>query len=115
MRIKLVNAIIATLLAFLLSWWLWIMGVDYLQKCLLALLGGFIIECGLLGSLGIEYENPRSGMQVKIICVVMTTLTFLLNCVYSFFTFSVAAYCIPMGIIWIICLLMALKIYNSKQ
>lgn len=115
MKINWINAVIATIIGALLAWWLWEMGVEQTQSWLLAALGGGITWIGLLGGMSADFENPRSGSQVKIILYAMATINFLACCIYSFFLFSPIAFCVPVGIFALICLLSALKIYRTKE
>lgn len=115
MRINWVNAIIATVIAGLLAWWLWIMGLETFQKWLLAGLGGGVIEIGLLGSMGFNYDNPRSGAQVRIVFSLLAVCVFIASCIYSFFYFSPEGYCIPVGIFALLLTLLGVKIYQTKE
>lgn len=114
-RISWVNCIIATCCAALLAWWLWYMGLMDLQKWLLAALGGFLMEVGFVGGIGLKYNYPRSGIQARIVFMILGFGTFTASVVYSFFLFSAPAYCVPMGIFFLLCLFMAMKIIKSKE
>lgn len=113
MKISWVNVIIATLISALLAWWLGTMGIDTLQKWLLGGLGGFIIEVGLIGSMGLRYENERSGSQIRIVMSGMAVIGFLASCIYSFFQFSAIGFCLPMGIFVILALFLAKNLYHT--
>lgn len=115
MKLSVVNAIVATLLAGLLAWWLWTMGVEDTQRWLLAALGGAVIWLGLLGGMGVSYENERSGVQVRITMFALATITFVACCIYSFFQFSPVGFCVPVGVFALICTSTAWKIYSSKE
>ena len=115
MKINWMNAIIGTMIVGLLAWLLWEMGIDSTQKWLLASLGGAIMEVGVIGGTGINYDNARSGIQVRIISLLTTAVSFSLSAIYSFFDFSVQAYCIPLGIIFLIFLMIAIKIFNTRE
>lgn len=115
MKLNIVSASVATIITFLLAWFLWLMGVGDLQKSMLAFLGGILIEIGFLGGFGVVYENPRSGKQVRLVCMALAVIVFLLSCIYSFFPSSVPAYCIPVGLISISLLFVAYKVYSTKQ
>ena len=115
MRCNWINAIVATLLAGLLAWWLWTMGIEDLQKWLLAGEGGAIIWIGLLGGMGFTYDQPRSGSQVKIVMFALSTITFGACCVYSFFRFSPEGFCIPLAIFALLLFMLARKVYRTKE
>ena len=115
MKISWVNIIVATIIAALLAWWLWSMGIDTSQKWLLAAMGGGIIELGLIGGMGLIYEHPRSGAQVRIVMLSISTMTFIACCIYSFFRFSAQGFVIPVGIYALLSLMLALKIYRSQM
>lgn len=115
MEFKGINGIIATLLAGLLAWWLWEMGIGDQQKVLLACVGGGIMWIGFLGGMAFSFENARSGIQVRIVMNILAVVTFLACCIYSFFLFSPVGFCVPLGVFAIICLLIAFKVYESKM
>lgn len=115
MKLSVVNAIIATILAGLLAWWLWTMGEEDLQKWLLAAMGGAVIWLGLLGGMGVRFENERSGVQAKIVMFALATITFGACCIYSFFQFSPVGFCVPVGIFSLLCVSTAYKIYETKE
>lgn len=115
MKINWSNAIVGTILSGLLAWWLWTMGEDTLQRWLLASLGGFIIEVGMIGSMGIFYTHPRSGSQVRIVMSCLAIIAFIACCIYSFFQFSAIGFCIPMGVFVILGVLLASKIYITEM
>lgn len=115
MKINWINALVATIIAALLAWWLWSMGFDTTQKWLLAGLGGAIIEIGLVGGMAIGFEHPRSGAQVRLVMLSIATVTFIACCVYSFFYFSPQAFCIPIGVYALLSLLVAFRIYRTEM
>ena len=115
MRPNWINIVIGTIIVALLAWWLWIMGIEPSQKWLLCFVGGGIMEIGVLGGMGMYYDNPRSGVQVKIVFMLMTTIVFLASCIFSFFTFAPESYCIPMGIFALICAYTSIKVYKTKE
>ena len=113
MRPNWINIAVATRLAALLAWWLWIMGIDTTQKWLLAGVGGFVMEVGLLGTMGFNYEAERSGLQVKIVFLFLMMGTFIASVIFSFFNFAPESYCIPIGLFCVICTFTGAKIYSS--
>lgn len=115
MKFNGINAIVATLLSGLLAWWLWSMGINDMQKWLLAGLGGAVMEIGFLFGMGVSYSNPRSGVQVRIVMNALAVITFGACCIYSFFEFSPQGFCIPIGVFAILCSLLAQKIYKTKE
>lgn len=115
MRCNWLNAVIATLIAGLLAWWLWTMGIDDLQKWLLAGQGGAIIWLGLLGGMGLTFDRPRSGVQVKILMNLLAIATFVACCVYSFFTFTPQAFCIPVTIFALLLIVVANRVYRTGE
>lgn len=115
MRINWINTIIATLIAAICTWGLWIWGIDDLQKILLAALGGAIVEIGLILGMGVTYDNPRSGSQARMIFIFMVCTTLIASFIYSFFNFSAAGYCIPIGIFCLILFFSAFKIIQTKE
>ena len=115
MKFNWVNALIATIISAMLAWWLWDMGIEDTQSWLLACLGGGLTWIGLLGGMGVKFENPRSGMQAKIMMLTMGTIVFAASCVYSFFTFSPIGYCIPIGVFACLCVSIAWRIYQTKE
>ena len=115
MRINWINCVLASLIAGLLAWWLWTLGITPTEKWLLASVGGFFIEVGFIGSMGIKYEAERSGVQVRMVFSFMAIATFVASCIYSFLLFSPEGYCIPLGIFGILCFLLGLKIYRTKE
>lgn len=115
MRANWINIIVATLIVGLLAWWLWIMGISTTQKWLLAAVGGFVMEVGLVGTMGFIFENERSGVQAKIVFFLLTVGTFIASFIYSFFNFSPEGYCIPVGLFGLICTYTGVKIYMTKE
>ena len=115
MKANIINVILATLIVGLLSWWLWIMGNEPTQKWLLACVGGFIMEVGLIGTMGFYFENERSGVQTKIVFFLLTIVTFIASIIYSFFNFTPESYCIPLGLFFLICCYTGVKIYKTKE
>lgn len=115
MRINWINLIIALCISALLIWLLWTIGIKESQKWFLAAVGGGIVTLGLTGSMGLTMVNPRSGVQVKIILTIMSSVTFAACCVYSFFTFSAQSFCIPVGVFSLLCLASAIRVYFTKE
>lgn len=115
MKFNVVNAVVATALSALLAWWLWTMGVGDTQKWLLAGLGGAVMELGFLFGMGFNYDNQRSGLQVRIVMNALAVITFGACCIFSFFNFSPVAFCVPVGVFTLIMGLIALKVYRSKM
>lgn len=115
MRINWFNIIIATLIVGLLAWWLWVLGIDLTQKWLLSCVGGFVMEIGLIGAMGITYKNNRSGIQTKIVFLILMVSTFITSFIFSFFSFAPESYCIPIGILGLICTYIGIKVYNTKE
>ena len=115
MKISVVGICLATFLAFLLSWWLWSMGIGDVQKWLLSCVGGFVIWIGLIGGMAVKYEAERSGMQVRLIYNILSCVTFLASCIYSFFVFSPVSYVVPIGVFLVLCVSLGAKIYKSGE
>lgn len=115
MKVNWINILLATVIVGLLSWWLWILGNDIMQKWLLSCVGGFVMEVGLIGSLGISFENVRSGIQTKIVFLILMVSTFITSFIFSFFSFAPESYCIPVGILCLICTYIGIKVYNTKE
>ena len=115
MRINWLNAAVATIIGALLAWWLWEMGVETTQSWLLACVGGTLTWIGLLLGMSSDYDNPRSGTQVKIVLYGMATIVFLASCIYSFFPFTPVGYCVPVGIFALFCIVAALRVYRTKM
>ena len=115
MKINWISSIIALVLSALLAWWLWLLGIEDIQKWLLACVGGFIMAVGFVFGMGISYPNPRSGVQVRIVMNALGLIAFVASCIYSFFTFSPEGYCIPLGVFLILMLGFANKIYKSGE
>lgn len=115
MKTNWINILLATAIIGLLSWWLWILGINTLQKWLLACVGGFVMEVGLVGAMGFSFKNKRSGIQTKIVCFILMFFTFLYSIIFSFFTFSPESYCIPIGVFCIICCYIAYSVYKTKE
>ena len=115
MKINWVNTIIVTVIAALLAWWLWEMGIGPQQKWLLAAMGGAIVWTGLLGSIGVVYAHDRSGLQIRIVMRSLALIVFVACCIYSFFSFSPIGFCVPVGIFSLLTILAAIRIYHSKM
>ena len=115
MRVNWINVLVATCIVGLLSWWLWILGIDTTQKWLLACVGGFVMEVGLLGAMGVESNRERSGIQAKIVFLLMMIATFIASFIFSYFNFSPQSYCIPIGVFCLICTFLGIKTYQSKE
>lgn len=115
MKVNWINILLATVIVGLLSWWLWILGTDTTQKWLLSCVGGFVMEVGLVGAMGFSFENVRSGIQTKIVFFILTAITFIASFIFSFFLFSPESYCIPIGILCLICSYIGIKVYNTKE
>ena len=88
MKVNWINILLATVIVGLLSWWLWILGNDTMQKWLLSCVGGFVMEVGLVCVMGFSFENARSGIQTKIIFFILMITTFITSFIYSFFQFE---------------------------
>ena len=115
MKINWPNALIATIIAALISWWLWEMGIEPLQKWLLAALGGAVIEAGLLGGMGVAYPYKRSGAQIRVLMFALAVITLGACCIFSFFRFSAQGFCVPVGVFCLIMIAVALRLYRSKM
>ena len=115
MKVNWINIVLATVIVGLLSWWLWILGIDKIQKWLLSCVGGFAMEVGLIGAMGCSFENKRSGLQTKIVFFILMVTTFLASFIFSFFQFAPESYCIPIGIFCIISTYIGVTIYKSKE
>lgn len=115
MKLNWINILLATIIIGLLSWWLWILGIDTTQKWLLSCVGGFVMEVGIIGAMGFSFENVRSGIQTKVVFFILMITTFIASFIYSFFQFSPESYCIPIGIFCLICSYIGIKIYNTKE
>lgn len=115
MRINIINCVIALLISTLLGWWLWNMGIEDNQKWLLAFLGGGVIALGLVGSMGLSFENERGGALIRIVCTIMSCVVAIASCIFSFFRFSASGYCIPIGVFALLCIFTIVRIYNSRQ
>ena len=115
MKVNWINIVLATIIVGLLSWWLWILGIVPIQKWLLSCVGGFVMEVGLIGAMGFSFEYERSGIQTKIVFLLLTTITFIASIIYSFFQFSPEAYCIPIGVFCLVFSYIGIKIYESKE
>lgn len=115
MKLNLINTIFATVVAALLVWWLWSMGNDSLQQSLLAVGGGLFLVTGLVGGMGVKYKYNRSGAQMRIVLIGMAAIAFIACVVYSFFDFTAISFCIPMGVFFILGLLLAYQIYTSEM
>lgn len=109
------NTLLATCISFLLAWWLWSMGRSQSDSLLLSVFGGVVMEIGFVGGIGLHYRFPRSGSQAKIVFLFLALAAFVGSFVYSFYSFSAAAYCIPMGILVILCAMSALRVIKTGE
>lgn len=114
-KINWINILFATAIVVLLSWWLWVLGIDDVRKWLLSCVGGLSMEIGLIGTLGFSFKYERSGIQGKIIFFLLTVISFIASIIYSFFLFSPEAYCIPIGILCLGMSFIGIKIFKSYQ
>lgn len=115
MRPDWIKIVIGTIIIGMLSWWLWTMGEQELQSWLLSCVGGFLMELGMIGGIGMKYEYPRSGIQVKMMMLAATTVIFVSCCIFSFFQFEVPTFVCVNVLIFLLFLLSAIKIYRSKM
>ena len=115
MKVNWISILLATVIVGLLSWWLWILGIDNMQKWLLSCVGGFVMEVGLIGAMGFSFENKRSGIQTRIVFFILMVTTFIASFIFSFFQFAPESYCIPIGIFCIICSYIGIKISKTKE
>lgn len=115
MRLNWINILIATIIVGLLSWWLWILGIETPQKWLLSCVGGFVMEVGLVGAMGFSFDRERSGIQTKIVFFLLMVITFIASFIYSYFHFAPESYCIPIGVFCLICSYIGIKIYKTKE
>lgn len=115
MKLDWLKICLGTIIVALLAWWLWNMGIEDTRKWVLACVGGFLMEVGMIGGIGISYPYPRSGMQVKMILNAFVTVCFIMCCIYSFFLFSVPGFVIPVGLVFLFFLLAAIQVYRTKM
>lgn len=115
MKVNWINIVFASVIVGLLSWWLWVLGIDSSQKWLLSCVGGVVMEVGLIGAMGFSFDNVRSGIQAKIVFLILMVVTLIASFIYSFFRFAPESYCIPVGIFCLICSYIGIKIYNTKE
>lgn len=115
MKIYWINIVLATIIVGLLAWWLWILGIGTTQKWLLLSVGGFVMELGLVGSIGVASKHERSGLQAKFVFLLLSIVSFIASFIYSYFQFSPESYCIPIGVFCVICTYIGCKTYNSKE
>ena len=115
MKINWANSIVALIISALIAWWLWSMGIEDIQRWLLAAQGGLTVAVGLIGGMGISYQHGRSGAQVRMVMSGISLIAFVACCMYSFFTFSPVGFCVPMGVFLAFGLLLASKIYKTGE
>lgn len=115
MKINWINTIFAICISALLAWWLWSIGIEDLQKWLLSIQGGLTIATGLIGGMGLSYTHNRSGVQVRIVMLGVSIISFVACIIYSFFRFGAVGFCIPMALFLFLGILLASKIYKTEM
>lgn len=113
MTIKPVNSLVAVLLALLLAYALWSMAGD--TRNYLAV-GAFVFFVGtLMPLIGGGYEYPRSAVNLRIVSAVFFVLGLAINALAALLNLSPTAYIIGSALIFLIYVLIANGIYNTKQ
>lgn len=115
MKADWIKIIIGTIIVGLLSWWLWTMGEEELQAWLLSCVGGVLMELGMIGGIGLNYDHPRSGVQVKMVMLASATVTFIICCFFSFYLFDVPTFVCVNVLVFLLFLLLAIKVYRTKM
>lgn len=110
-----VNIIASTVISGLLAWWLWEMGEEDLQKWLLSVLGGLLIDASLIGAMGFSFRYERSGVYLRMIGLASAVIILIASVIYSYHTFSAAGYCIPVVVFALLVFLIYYRILSSRQ
>ena len=113
MRIHPVNFMIATALAALLAYGLW--SLDAALKNYIAV-GAFVFLVGtLVPGMGIQYEQTRRAVNLKVLCTVFFLLALAENLAFALIDASATSYIIVCSISFLIFVFLANAVQTGKQ
>ena len=114
MKLNLVPTFIAVAISSLISYGFYTFH-NYENKILL-LSGCFIfLVLTLTLSIGMEFELPRTTINVRSVSFIFFALAFICNLIFTFINFSVPIYIILNGLLMLIFFLIVYSISKAKQ
>ena len=114
MRIHAVNLLVAVVVSALLTY-----GISSLDsnsmKGVIGIGSFTFLVVTLVMSIGVIFENSRTGVNLKIVSIIFFVGSLFLNLIFAFIPFSQTSYIITCGIIFLMYVLIANGIYGAKQ
>ncbi len=114
MKIHAVNLLIAIAISALLTYGFVSIDSNLLKGAIC--LGSFIFLASTLSlAIGVSFENPRVGVNVKLVSAIFFVGSLSLNLVFALISFSQTSYIITSGVVFFIYVLIANSIYGARQ
>jgi len=114
MRIHPLNLLIALLAAGLLTFGLASSDANSIKGTLA--IGSFLILGSTLGTaLGLEFANPRAGVNLRVVSGLFFTVGLVLQLVFCFAGFSQTSYVVVNGIVFLGFLLASSSVAGARQ
>jgi hypothetical protein len=114
MRVNFIPTIIAIAISLLIAYGLYAF-YDGENKFLL--FGGsfFLLAATLFAAIGTDMHQPRTSFNIKVVSGVFFAIALGGNVLFSLFHFSIPAYILTNGILFLIFILIVYSIYRAQQ
>lgn len=114
MKVHAVNLFIAVVVSALLTYG--IVSVEANTLKVLTGLGSFIFFASTLAvAIGVSFENPRVGVNVKLVAMLFFFGSLCFNLLFAFVSFSQTSYIIVSGLLFSFCVLIANSVRKAQQ
>jgi hypothetical protein len=114
MKVHIVNLLIAIVVSALLTYG--VLSVDSNSLKGATGFGSFIsFAITLALAIGVSFENPRVGVNVKLVSTIFFVVSLCINLLFAFVAFSQTSYVIAVGLMFSLFVLIANSIYGARQ
>jgi hypothetical protein len=114
MRVHPVNILIALMVAGLLTFGMTSADANTIGGMLAV--GSFLVLGSTLGAaLGLEFENRRTAVNLKVVASVFFAIGLAMQLVFCFGHFSQTSYVVANGIVFLVFVLSSNSVYSARQ